>query len=303
MKYILSIIAFITVPCTLTGQTLADDFFPLAVGNQWSYDYYTEDWDQLGDFWMSDSGTAIYRVVSKSAKIDSTIWDILEIRDVQHSYASMYPPQFDTTYRLRDSTAFQLIEFQAGDHRLVSTAISWQSVFCFNSEMADSNLLFRYYPSPTPDTLNLIFADMFQGRLARRFDASFQRQIGLIRGAFSAFFTGDVPQSRHSLQSALILSVDPSRHAYAPKEFILHQNYPNPFNPATDILIDVSTRSNLQLQIFDVLGQLIETIFEGQVRPGNYRIHWNAVAHASGMYLCVARTLNQMSSIRLVHLK
>jgi uncharacterized protein (TIGR02145 family) len=74
-----------------------------------------------------------------------------------------------------------------------------------------------------------------------------------------------------------------------PNEFRLVQNYPNPFNPITSIEYNLPARSQVKLEIFNILGQKIRTL-ENDTRPaGNYRIDWNGTDDAgqavtSGIY-------------------
>ena len=65
----------------------------------------------------------------------------------------------------------------------------------------------------------------------------------------------------------------------------LTQNYPNPFNPATSISYDVPVKSFVRLEIFNTLGQKIQTLISGEKEAGNYTVKFNAVNLPSGMYL------------------
>lgn len=84
--------------------------------------------------------------------------------------------------------------------------------------------------------------------------------------------------------------------ASLPQTFVLHPNYPNPFNPQTTISFDVPVRGQLQLVIFNAIGQHVATLVDGVVDPGNYRIVWNGkdrsgASAASGVYFCHLRCL------------
>jgi Secretion system C-terminal sorting domain len=70
----------------------------------------------------------------------------------------------------------------------------------------------------------------------------------------------------------------------APKEFALDQNYPNPFNPATVISYQVSSVSEVKLEVFDVLGRSVQTLVSAKQRAGVYRVTFNAASLASGVY-------------------
>ncbi len=69
-----------------------------------------------------------------------------------------------------------------------------------------------------------------------------------------------------------------------PMKIKLQQNYPNPFNPTTHIEYSLPKLMPVKLQIFNLKGELIESLVNKQQHQGNYRISWNASQHASGIY-------------------
>ncbi|MFH1527189.1 MAG: T9SS type A sorting domain-containing protein [Bacteroidota bacterium] len=77
----------------------------------------------------------------------------------------------------------------------------------------------------------------------------------------------------------------------APSEFRLSQNYPNPFNPSTIIkysipIVETGHAPSLQVRIivFDIIGQEIRTLVNGEHKPGNYKVEFNAEGLSSGVY-------------------
>jgi len=62
------------------------------------------------------------------------------------------------------------------------------------------------------------------------------------------------------------------------------ENFPNPFNPATQIRYQLVERGHIQLQIFNMKGQLIETLVNKVQNIGEYKINWNADYQPSGIY-------------------
>ena len=69
-----------------------------------------------------------------------------------------------------------------------------------------------------------------------------------------------------------------------PNEYALSQNYPNPFNPSTTIEFAVPVRSHVKIEIFNLLGQRVAELLNGEVGPGYYEKEWQA-AVSSGLYL------------------
>jgi hypothetical protein len=62
--------------------------------------------------------------------------------------------------------------------------------------------------------------------------------------------------------------------ASLPTTYVLYQNFPNPFNPETDIRYQIPESGNVQLVIYNVLGQKICTLVDGQREAGSYTVRW-----------------------------
>ena len=70
-------------------------------------------------------------------------------------------------------------------------------------------------------------------------------------------------------------AVDQSGNGGTPITFALSQNYPNPFNPETVIRYQVAEKSHVQLNIYNLMGQVVRTLVNGQQGQGSYSIQWN----------------------------
>lgn len=68
-----------------------------------------------------------------------------------------------------------------------------------------------------------------------------------------------------------------------PSTFALSQNYPNPFNPSTKISYTLPIDSKVSIKVYDVLGNLIETLVDEQKQAGYYEVAFNS-SSASGVY-------------------
>ena len=55
-----------------------------------------------------------------------------------------------------------------------------------------------------------------------------------------------------------------------PNEFILSNAYPNPFNPSTNLSLELNTDSDVSIKVFNVMGQLMDILSEGQMNAGTY---------------------------------
>ncbi|MHB8843085.1 MAG: T9SS type A sorting domain-containing protein, partial [Candidatus Aquicultor sp.] len=65
----------------------------------------------------------------------------------------------------------------------------------------------------------------------------------------------------------------------------LLQNYPNPFNPSTTIEYSLSATSKVKLEVYDLLGRLVERIADKVESAGTKRIVWSAKNLSGGMYI------------------
>ena len=74
-----------------------------------------------------------------------------------------------------------------------------------------------------------------------------------------------------------------------PARFMLYQNYPNPFNTTTIIRFDLPQATQVEMVIYNILGQRIISLISRQLPPGHHAITWNGRnkngrAVASGVY-------------------
>ena len=69
-----------------------------------------------------------------------------------------------------------------------------------------------------------------------------------------------------------------------PNTAFLGNNYPNPFNPVTKIEFGIPNSGNVVINIFDVSGKEVASIFNGFREAGNYSVEFNASDYSSGVY-------------------
>ena len=71
---------------------------------------------------------------------------------------------------------------------------------------------------------------------------------------------------------------------FVPSEYYVSQNYPNPFNPSTTIKYSLPVESQVRINIYNALGEVIEELVSKVQGSGNYEVTWNAQDYSSGIY-------------------
>ncbi len=88
-----------------------------------------------------------------------------------------------------------------------------------------------------------------------------------------------------------------------PQSFYVTQNYPNPFNPTTTIVYGMPTEGNVSVKVYNMLGQLVATPFDGRQPAGNHRLTFDAAGLPSGTYIYTVRANGSEITKQMVLLK
>jgi hypothetical protein len=70
-----------------------------------------------------------------------------------------------------------------------------------------------------------------------------------------------------------------------PMQYELKQNYPNPFNPTTVINYGIPQSSKVILKVYNIAGQEVMKLYEGEQEAGYYSINFNGNSLTSGIYI------------------
>ena len=90
--------------------------------------------------------------------------------------------------------------------------------------------------------------------------------------------------------------------------FLVNQNYPNPFNSSTQISYQLANDSNIRVNIYNLKGELVKSLFEGFQQQGFHNIEWNGDSQSnlsvtSGIYFCRISTKQFTSNQKMILLK
>ena len=93
------------------------------------------------------------------------------------------------------------------------------------------------------------------------------------------------------------------REDLVPEYFHLSQNYPNPFNPTTRIEYDLPVKGYVKLEIYNILGQKVDELVDGEREPGRYSVEFNSKNLASGVYIYTVRAREYIKSRKMLLIK
>jgi hypothetical protein len=214
-----------------------------------------------------------------------------------------------------------------GEFRMIS--MNRDSVVQITTDMLDDSLAFSwtsamdvegdsvYYHFELSDSLALLaIEDLADTVVSLRFDslASWIFDIGAVFATGTWNLAATDRQDTNWVQDGpFALTIDLStldiRDLFGiPKEFALHQNYPNPFNPTTILRFDLPIATNVQLDIYDILGRKISRLASEQMEPGYHSIIWSGRDRSgrqipSGIYIARLVAGEYTRSIKMLLLK
>jgi len=99
----------------------------------------------------------------------------------------------------------------------------------------------------------------------------------------------------------MITSVDMAEDI--PREFRLSQNYPNPFNPSTIIEYALPQPSHVELKIYDVLGNEIQTLVNDKQTAGVHRVQFDSQGLPGGVYFYRLRAGERVETKKMTVVK
>ena len=87
------------------------------------------------------------------------------------------------------------------------------------------------------------------------------------------------------------------------EDYTLFQNYPNPFNARTAISYQLPAFSEVELSIYNLLGQKVATLVSSKQSAGSYNVEWDGSAFSSGVYFCRMEAGDFVKVIKLALVK
>jgi hypothetical protein len=90
---------------------------------------------------------------------------------------------------------------------------------------------------------------------------------------------------------------------FQPSYTSLYQNYPNPFNASTTIEFTLPEAADVELSVYNILGQKVAVLLDGRKSAGEHAVTWDAGDMPSGVYFARLETGHISKSVKMVLLK
>lgn len=100
----------------------------------------------------------------------------------------------------------------------------------------------------------------------------------------------------------------PDTMSVSPSPIARASLFPNPFNPSTRISLELTRPTHVRVRIYDVLGRLVATVWEGVLAAGTHRLQWDGANRfgrrvASGTYFVRVESGNVVRTLKLTVVK
>jgi hypothetical protein len=109
----------------------------------------------------------------------------------------------------------------------------------------------------------------------------------------------NIPQ----LRKEIVVNLPESYLSRIPTRFYLYPNYPNPFNSCTMITYQLPVTSEVELSVYNLLGQKMATLISARKQAGQYLVEWKAEGFASGIYIFCIKANNFSSQRKMLLLE
>lgn len=249
-------------------MTFGQNVLSLNKGNWWKYQYYEKN-ELKFEFTKKVIGdTLIENVEYSIISVDTNVFKQKEFWRVDTS--KFYNKNIDFIYSLP-------IVYNKTIKR--DTNFSPITVEVFQKKYFDKDYdvqkWIEYYDGPGVDVYNsVIFAENL-GPIETSVSASYHQGSGSRSCKLVEAYIDGIKYEN-------IVSV--KNDFKTPEKFHLYQNYPNPFNPTTTIEYSIIEKAEIVINVFNLNGEIIKTLYGGMKEAGNYKVKFDASGLPSGVY-------------------
>ncbi len=116
-------------------------------------------------------------------------------------------------------------------------------------------------------------------------------------------YSEDYPLWYDSLEVAVWINALDDVKSVVPDVYALQQNHPNPFNPVTKINYQLPIISEVDLSIYNLLGQKIASLVNERQQAGFHQVEWDATGFSSGIYYYRLEAGKFIQTRKMIYLK
>jgi hypothetical protein len=186
---------------------------------------------------------------------------------------------------------FQMIIYEDGEFDQGNIVFQYKEIHDIDDGRVGKNGNLSTIGIESPDQ-NLGFEYLFRGKFS---DGTTLQEGGLDERAIQFYANQYIePNSGSFLEMEFVEQ---------PSSFQLIGAYPNPFNPATTVQYSLSEFSWINLNVYNIRGQKLTTLYNGTNIPGEHSVVWNASNYASGVYFISLKTKGSTITQKVLLLK
>jgi len=106
-----------------------------------------------------------------------------------------------------------------------------------------------------------------------------------------------------SIEEIIVANSNSLVDVVMPSELTLSKAYPNPFNPSTSLSVYIPSNGFVSVSVYNIMGQLVETLHNGNMSAGTHSMIWNASRMTSGVYFVRAESSGNISTQKVMLMK
>ncbi len=258
------------------------------------------DWDLSSKFIVYDS----FNKIPQASGSNIEFWTVNILDTENEKIYSIFPPQGNGISLGNPSFG------QTNDNYLVIEKIDFNNsvdtifavdLFSGNVGLIEANESSIGFPRYSPNDKHIVFQRLDGNKTANL------RQISLADNKISSASPSVSYVNGGQLPTWFAIGTRPvsveQRETEINNNFVLFQNYPNPFNPTTVINFSIPKSSQIELSVYNVLGQKVATLLNKKLLPGNYKYDFDAGNLTSGIYFYKLQTENYTQTKKMMLVK
>ncbi len=289
---ILSLYLFLITIVTAQSNKIDSSYFPLNIGNQWSY--------------IVNGGGILpketHKIITASI-LNGHLYRIMNIHGPDPVYHFMvsrtqwYRFANDSVFTIfinntsNDSIEYPIYNLNANVGDTLQTNSLWfgSKIILLSKEDTVTTLSGTYFNC-------LHFKHIEGSAVGSRTDSWLAKGIGIVK--FKELWNNNITYEMDS--SSLVTSINEIKTDVNTSTYLLLECYPNPFNPQTTMNYQLKNSGNVLLEIFDILGRKVDQVVNEQKESGSYNVIWNGEKMPSGLYFAVLRSGKHSTTKRLI---